>query len=493
MKQRAIAFITLVCLATVAQAQTVSIDSGRLRGAVQNGVAVFKGIPYALPPVGQWRWRPPQPLPHWGGVRDALEVGPRCMQKDSIASEDCLTLNIYTPAGTHAAPQLPVMFWVHGGGFSEGAGSEDLYDGTALAQQGVVVVTINYRLGRFGFFAHPALEREHPDEPQGNYALMDQIFALRWMQRNIAAFGGDPRNVTIFGESAGGGAVNLLMGAPDARGLFARAIVESGGGRGEPLGVSQTPAGLAAAQSRGVEFAQSLGLTDASAAALRAVPAQAILEAQDKPNGRGGPIVDGRIIVESVSDAFAKGHEAPVPMIVGSNSLELPADKPGTGFGRRMQFSEAARDAAIRVYGSVEAFELNAVSDIMFNEPARYLARLHARNGAPTYLYRFSVVSDAAQSEFSGAPHASERQYIFQTLSTLSWKTNERDTRLSRIMSSYWVSFARNGDPNGDGRALWPQYSADKGLLLDFSNTGPVATPIPFPERLDFISTRYPP
>lgn len=488
--------MTAAMASAAATPDLVTLDTGRLQGAIENDVAVFRGVPYAAPPVGALRWRPPQPVTPWTVTRTAYSVGPRCTQDDANSSEDCLTLNVFAPASGHAG-KLPVMFWIHGGGFTEGAGSEDLYDGHALARQGVVLVSINYRLGRFGFFAHPALTRDHPDEPHGNYALMDQIEALRWVQRNIAVFGGDPHEVTIFGESAGGGAVNLLMISPAAKGLFARAIVESGGGRGNPLKLSESNSiGLASAETAGIALEHSLGLKDATAATLRAVPAAAILAAQDRPGGRGGPMIDGRIVTESVLDAFAKGHEAQVPMIVGSNSLEFPDDHPngGQGDGARLTaFTPDARAAAVRVYGNDAAFELNAVSDIRFNEPARFLAHLHSKNGAPTWLYRFSVVSDSMQGELRGAPHASERQYVFQTLVTLSWKTNARDERLSKLMSRYWVNFAGGGDPNSADLTRWPRYSASEDLLLDFTNDGPVAKPVPYRERLDLISTRYSP
>src|SRR6202140_5049435 len=275
----------------------VKLPEGRLSGIVLGGVTAFRGIPYAAPPVGPLRWRPPRPAARWPGVRAARQVGAICPQADNGVgplpmSEDCLTLNVYAPSLRPPAP-LPVMFWIHGGGLVNGSGTAALYDGTELARQGVVVGTIKYRLGRLGFFAHPALSRERPTEPKANFGLMDQIAALQWVQRNIRAFGGDPGNVTIFGESAGGYAVNLLMISPAARGLFHRVICESGLGRGPKVYLNRRgPGGEPAAEEAGAAFTSALGVASNDPAALRALPLARILAAGEPPSGEM-VVIDG--------------------------------------------------------------------------------------------------------------------------------------------------------------------------------------------------------
>jgi para-nitrobenzyl esterase len=483
---------------TVTLGDVVRVDAGTLRGVVADGVASFKGVPYAAPPVGALRWRAPQPVAPWQGARAADKVGALCVQKYNAqdkgvgplpASEDCLTLNVWAPAGTRAGT-LPVMFWIHGGGYVNGSGTAKLYDGTELAKQGAVVVTINYRLGRFGFFAHPSLTRENADGGLlGNYALMDQIAALRWVQKNAAAFGGDPGNVTIFGESAGGSAVTHLMISPLARGLFHKAISESGLGRERATYLSLSgPNGMLSSEAEGKRFAESLGVSADDPAALRTIPAERILAAGDPDLFQGGfPMIDGKVITADVADAFAHGQEAKVPFVVGYNSAEFPWATPGTPFF----------DGAVRALGdrraSLEAaygadFATNIVSDLLFVEPARNLARLHARNGYPTYLYRFSVLSPTAPAMFKGAPHASERQYVFRTLGESDWPTNAADAAAAEAMSAYWVQFARGGNPNGGGRPDWPAFGGASERLLEFTNAGPVVGPVPLRERLDLIS-----
>jgi para-nitrobenzyl esterase len=467
----------------------VRIDSGRLQGVAADGVTSFKGVPYARPPVGDLRWRAPQRPEPWRDVRDASRYGALCMQKiapdngvgPGPASEDCLTLNVFAPAA-RAAARLPVMVWIHGGGFVNGSGTAALYDGSALARQGVVVVTINYRLGRFGFFAHPALTAEQRGQPLANYALMDQIAALRWVARNIAAFGGDPANVTIFGESAGGMAVNRLMMIRQARGLFERAVVESGLGREQ----GQT---LAEAEKDGAAFAAKLGAAGADAKALRAIPAQAILAAGDLDliNGEA-PILDGVLLTENPAQAFAAGHVARVPYLIGSNSLEFPPPFADTIRARLIRLSPAQEAAIVKAYGSRAAFDQHIVSDVLFGEPARALARDQARVGPPTWLYRFSVISaKAPKAVQGGAVHASDRQYVFKTLNASPWPTDARDAALAETISAYWVAFAKTGDPNGPGRPAWPHYGpADR--LINFTNDGPIAEKAPDAAVLDAIA-----
>ncbi len=482
-----------------ARAQTgpvVRIDSGGLAGVEDQGVVSFKGIPYAAPPVARLRWRPPQPVKPWKTVRAASAFGPICPQNYNAsdngvgplpASEDCLSLNVWTPALDGV--KRPVMVWIHGGGFVNGSSSAPLYDGEALARQGVVVVTLNYRLGWLGLFAHPALSAEQAGGPLGSYGLMDQIEALKWVQRNIAAFGGDAGNVTVFGESAGGMAVNKLMISPAARGLFQKAIVQSGLGReSNPRLKSTNREGFPSAEAQGEALAARLGYPKATAAQLRALPVEKILADGDPYRSSGwGPVIDGQILTADVDDAFQQGLEAPIPYLVGSNSLEYPPPDSANADRQwgQTRLPNSVRDTLAKAYGDEEAFRLNIVSDVLFTEPARLMASLHAAR-SPTFLYRFSMLSPSVRGQYRGAPHASERQYVFQTLEASSWPTGEDDRAVSELMSAYWVAFAKTGDPNGGGRLIWPLFEP-QGLLLDFTADGPVVGPAPDLTRLEAI------
>lgn len=468
----------------------VLTKSGALRGSLQDGIVSFKGIPYAAPPVGALRWRPPQPEKPWRGVREADRVGAICEQKYQPAdngvgplpiSEDCLTLNVFARADAKAEP---VMFWIHGGGFVNGSGTAALYDGTALARQGVVVVTINYRLGRFGFFAHPALTAEARGRPTGNFGIMDMIAALKWVRGNISRFGGDPHQVTIFGESAGGIAVNDLMVSPAARGLFARAIAESGLGR-EPA------PRLADAESAGVAFARSLGLDQPSARDLRNLSPEQILKAGDPDLMKGGgSMIDGQILTIAPAAGFKAGREADVPYIVGWNSLEfpVPAPDPGKPVPPILSLDAESLKRIAAAYPTLDSYKLNLLSDVLFVEPAYNLARLHAGHGRVTRVYQFSVVPKAARSLFKGAPHAFERQYVFETLHSSPVPTDGNDAAQAAAMSAYWVSFAKTGDPNGGGRPEWPLFSGSRPEIMDFTSEGPKPRPISRPAALAAIS-----
>jgi para-nitrobenzyl esterase len=469
----------------------VEIESGALGGVEKAGVLAFKGVPYAAAPVGALRWRPPQPALSWRGLRRAQYNGPISLQvhkpEDNGVgplpmSEDCLTLNVWTPAERGQAA-LPVMVWIHGGGYVNGSATAALYDGANLARDGVVVVGVNYRLGRLGFFAHPLLTADQPDELKGNYALMDQIAALEWVRRNIAAFGGDPGDVTIFGESAGGMSINRLMVSPLARGLFHKAISQSGAGR-------ETAAPLAKAEQQGQAFIESLNIVASSAEALRAIDAKTIIDAGDPDISSGwGPILDGKLLTQDVVAAFASGDQARVPYLAGSNALEfpIPAKAFDGAFKRMSNLSDETRAAVVAAYPSEEAFKDHAISDLIFTEPARHLAALHARSGQPTFLYRFSVLSEAVKDRLKGAVHAAERQYVFRTLNASPWPTDDMDERAMQVMSAYWLAFAKTGDPNGDGRTVWPAYTAKTDRLLDFTNGGPVARKTPDAAVLDLI------
>jgi para-nitrobenzyl esterase len=471
-------------------ANVIRIDSGGLLGVAADGVTSFKGIPYAAPPVGELRWRPPAPPAPWAGVRAATAYGAICMQKIVVdngrgagpASEDCLTLNVFTPHVGPAGAALPVMVWIHGGGLVNGSGTAALYDGSALARQGVVVVTINYRLGRFGFFAHPALTAEQRGAALANYGLLDQVAALKWVRRNIARFGGDPRNVTIFGESAGGVSVNRLMMIRQARGLFQKAIVESGAG-GEK---GQT---LAQAEQDGAAYAAKLGVTGPDPAKLRGIPADAMVAAGDLDLIKGeAPILDGVLLTENPAAAFATGRVARVPYLIGSNSLEFPGAYASPFLDRLIRLTPDARAKAVAAYGSDARIRDHIVSDAIFGEPARTLARDQVGHGSPAWLYRFSVVSEKAPKAVQGgAVHASDRQYVFDNLGASTWPTDRRDAAVAKTIGAYWVAFARTGNPNGPGRPAWPRYGPGDELM-NFTNDGPVAERTPDAAALDLIT-----
>jgi len=480
----------------------VELEQGAVRGVASADVLVFRGLPYATPPVGNLRWRPPAPPPTWDGLRDASEYGAICIQPPANGdpgvgplpmSEDCLTLNVWVPVERDGP--LPVMVWIHGGGYNNGSGTAALYDGSALARRGVVVVTINYRLGRLGFFDHPALAAERPaGEPAGNYGIMDQIAALEWVRDNIAAFGGDPGNVTIFGESAGGVAVTQLMIAPAARGLFHKAVVQSGLGRQRSAELALDRPGRPSAQSLGVAFARGARLpVDADAAQLRALPAESLLSPMPAFYS-DNVIVDGIILTEDVVEAFSAGRQAPVPLMLGTNSAEFwwirPTD--AGAYGRTDDaMTEAEHDTLLAAYGGPEGYDAHVVSDLVFNEPARYLTRLHAAAGYPTFLYRFDVVPDSNPEPSGGATHASERPYVFDTLDTVGRPLGRRDQDAADAMAGYWTAFAGLGRPEVPGRPAWPDLRSRPDMLLEFTNSGPFARPIPHAERLDLIEAFY--
>ena len=404
--QRLAAIVAAMAVAAPAMADTVHVGQGDLTGVTAGKVESFKGIPFAAPPVGAARWRAPGAAPTWKEAKAANAFGPVCMQSLRLGvpipmSEDCLTLNVWRPAGAGPGAKLPVMVWIYGGAFIFGSGSTPFYDGTHFAEDGVVLVTFNYRVGRFGFFAHPALDGG--GGPVANYGLMDQIAALKWVKSNIAAFGGDPRNVTVFGESAGAISVNLLMGSPAAHGLFDKAIAESGFGRIHPKS-------LKTAEGVGQTFAEAHGVKGddaAAAAALRALPADALNAAfsgLSDPN-IAGPVIDGRIVTQGVAEAFAKGEEAHVPYLEGGNSYEASlfphvADTPDPVIAR-------AGDPAkvVALYGGKPGPEVarELMTDTLITEPDRNLAREMAKQGKTAFVYNFSYFPAAGRATSFGA------------------------------------------------------------------------------------------
>ena len=488
------------------------VAQGTAQGVVQGDVLSFKGLPFAASPTGALRWRAPQSAPAWKGVRQANAYGADCMQKPFpgdaaplgvTPAEDCLYLNVWRPAQASSA-KLPVMVWIYGGGFVNGGASPAVYDGSQFAKQGVVLVSFNYRLGRFGFFAHPALTREAGAEPIGNYGTMDQIAALKWVKANIAGFGGDPNNVTIFGESAGGSSVLTLMTSPAARGLFHKAIVQSGGGRGGLMPmrkISDDQPGLPSAESLGVAFAQSVGVegSDAAAlAALRALPAEAVVAGLNMASMRtptyvGGPLLDGRIIVAAPDAVIRAGGQAKVPLMIGATSADIgfstaaSKDALFQGFGASAERARAVYDPGGEV--SLGAVKTKVGADQTMVEPARYVAELVSNQGVPVYAYRFSYVAESLRKALPGAPHATELPFVFDTAEArYGAKLTAADKAAAQAANAYWAAFAKSAEPRAPGGPDWPRYDAKTDLILDFTNDGPKAGPDPWKDRLDLVA-----
>ena len=469
-------------------AAPVTTASGRITGKDLGDVQSWLGIPYAAPPVGDLRWKAPRPPASWEGVRAMDRYGSICMQPPRLAvgqptamSEDCLTLNVWAPK---RASKAPVMFWIHGGAFVEGSGALAVYAGTSLARQGVVVVTINYRLGDFGFFAYPELSRESAPEPAANFGLMDQIAALRWVHKNIAAFGGDPGNVTIFGESAGAMSVNVLMMSPPARGLFQRAIAESGGGRVRILNVADL-------ERSGVRKGQQWGAADLKA--LRGLSADTIQKGQGPLSlAAYGPVADGKYVPAAPGTAFSEGKQAAVPFLLGANSFEASLMSLfGIGndeiLGRAVSRSDRVRE----LYGDdPQKAAQDLFTDALFLGPARHLATQMEKVHQPAYLYFFSYVAERRRSQARGAAHGSEIPFVFdQFPRAIAFLATPEDRRMADTMSAMWVQFARTGNPNRPGLPEWPAYTVAGDRLLEFGTS--IAVRQHFrAERLDLLDLR---
>jgi len=517
-------------VASAASAETsrpeVAVTGGVVQGTSSNGIDVFKGIPFAAPPVGALRWRAPQPVMPWTGVYDASHDRPDCMQArfpSEIAplspaaglSEDCLYINVWRQAG---AKKLPVMVWIHGGGFVNGGISPKAFDGRYFAAKGVVLVSLNYRLGRFGFFAFPTLSKENPGEPKGNYGYMDQIAALKWVKANIAAFGGDPDNVTIFGESAGGGSVHTMLTSPQAQGLFHKAIIQSGGGRAPLMDnrqVSRDLPGLPSLENVGVAFAKSAGIENGDAtalAALRALPADKVAGALNmlnmEPETYGGPSIDGTIVVASPQESYVAARQAKVPLMIGANNADLGRPAAKTLEEALAPFDSSVREQVLKAYdpdntGNVRLIEARMASDLMMVEPARFTARAIAAQGVPVFEYRFSYVAPAVAAAQEngpraklivnkGAQHATDVPYAFDTIvDVLGDKAVQNDAIMAYTLSSYWANFAKTGNPNGAGLPNWPAYDDKADVLMNFTaKNGATAMPDPWKVRLDLTETR---
>lgn len=468
--------------AVAATGPVVQSPAGAVRGVSTDGVDSFKNLPFAGPPTGQNRWKPPTPAPTWSGVRDATEFGPACIQPPSMPgsiysedlkafSEDCLSLNIWKPA---EAAKAPVMVWIHGGSLVSGGARSGLYDGAALAKRGVMVVSINYRLGVLGYLAHPDLSAESPDGVSGNYGLLDQIAALEWVQRNIAAFGGDPANVTIAGESAGGLSVMYLMAAPRARGLFHKAILQS-------AYMISTPS-LKEARF-GETPAEVTGETMASRIGARGVVRLRAMEATDltwKAVLAGYPpfgVIDGKVLPKQLVDVFDAGEQAPVPVLVGFNSGEIrtlrflapkpPASPEAYETAIRQLYGPHA-DAFLRLYPSSDMQEsiLAYVRDSIYGWTAERLAAKQTAAGQPAFLYLFDHGYPAADSAGLHAFHAAEIPYVFGLSDRFppAWPrmpASAEEAAFGDSLAGHWASFIRSGDPGGG----WNPYGTDRGYM----------------------------
>ncbi len=511
---------------------TVQTPAGAVEGVAQTSPGgpahAFLGIPYAAPPVGDLRWKPPMPAPAWKGVRPATSFGPRCEQlalyddmyfRDPGVSEDCLTLNIWTPASVKPGDRLPVMFWIYGGGFVTGSTSEWRQDGAHLSTKGVIVVSFNYRMGIFGFFTHPELAAESPQHAAGNYGLLDAVAALKWVQANISAFGGDPANVTIFGESAGSFAVSALMASPLGHGLFAHAIGESGGALGGPT-LRFEPA--AAREEKDAEFARTVLQAD-SLAALRALPADQLLASTAKPGGHFGPDVDGLFLPESPAAIFAAHKQNDVPMMAGWNH-----DEGGNGKAATVVTPTGGSSAAPAADAPSDLVRLHEVAEKDFGAraaeflaafpattDAEALTRLQqyatdkfiafgtwkwmeaqtATGSAPVYRYRFDLVPppDPARPTRYGVFHSDDIEYVFGVLDSrkgIAWRPE--DYAMSEQMMTYWTNFARTGNPNGAGKSSlpnWPVYAPASGSKVMYLNQPSIAEKDPLRDQFLFLQS----
>jgi para-nitrobenzyl esterase len=479
-------------------ADQVRTASGVVEGAssADGKIHIFKGIPFAAPPVGPLRWKEPQPVASWDGVRKATEFGARCMQgriyndmifRDPGPSEDCLYLNVWTPAAS-ADAKLPVMVWIFGGGFQAGATSEPRQDGEKLAHKGVVIVSMNYRLGIFGFFSHPELTKESPHHASGNYGLLDQAAALDWVHKNIAVFGGDPGNVTIFGESAGSFSVSAQMASPVSKHLFQRAIGESGAFFGRTLSAKS----LSQSEKSDAQFADSIGAK--SLEALRAMPAQQLLDAalKEKNTVRFAPNIDGYFLPASPSEIYAKGEQAHVPLLAGWNHDEgsyqqFFGKEPVTKENYVAKINKEFGDKAPEVLKLFPAkTDQQAMESAGLLSTANFIAfgtwkwiEEQQKSGAPVFRYEFDqappLAADANPQAKPLAYHSAEIEYVFGMLDSKHLPWRPEDYKLSEQMGSYWTNFAKTGNPNGAGLAKWPQYSPKGGRQVMHLSATPQA------------------
>ncbi len=496
------ALILLAALVHAAKPDpTVQVTTGSLRGnSLSEGGAVFRGIPFAQAPVGELRWKPPVPVNAWGGVRDAMDFGPPCAQNAGghileNSGEDCLFLNVWTSEWPPRTSK-PVMFWIHGGGNYAGTASTASFDGSSLARRGVVVVTSNYRLTIFGFFAHSDLTGESPHHASGNYGLMDQIAALKWLRENIRQFGGDPTNVTVFGQSAGAVDANALMTSPLARGLFRRVIAESGTVTRNPdaatlamtaLGSVMTVKNGPPTYSDAPELVEAekngQALIGESIQAARAMSAADLLKAVAGPQRSIGPangvIVDGWVLPRAPVEIFAKKEQQPIPLMIGSNSRErTPPDTTADEIDRAMKAMYGPlASRALALYPLAAPFDplyggraAQWVVDTMYRCPVVAEALWHVAAGNPTYEYQFDHTPPGREG--LGAVHGAEIPYVF---GRAVGQQRPAEREISDALQRYWTNFAKTGDPNGTALPQWPRFDASRRSYIEFTDNGPVA------------------
>lgn len=498
----AVAALAAVAPAFAQSAPVVAAPSGAVSGTDEGDIRVFKGIPYAVPPVGAMRWRPPAPMQPWKTVRAATTFGPACVQPQTKTpvsvyspatpmpvSEDCLTLNIWAPK---TAKNAPVFVWIHGGALVGGSSREPMYDGRKLAERGVIVVSINYRLGVLGYLAHPKLTAESPQRVSGNYGLLDQIAALGWIRYNIAAFGGDRNNVTIAGESAGGLSVMYLMESPLARGLFHKAIAQSAYMISMPE-LKKSAFGMPSAEAAGQMLGSGLQAPDL--AALRGMDAQAITDAAAKLGWSPWGVVDGMVLPGQMTATFDAGKQAPVPLLAGFNQGEIrslmilapkpPATADAYDKAIRDRYGDLA-DAFLKLYPAADYKEsiLAATRDALYGWTAERLARKQRAIGQPAYLYMFDHGYPAMDAAGLHAFHASELPYVFGTIDTTPplWPkipATAQERALSDAMLDYWASFARTGKPLAANGPAWPAYGTDASYMRFAETPQPGTAPMP--------------
>lgn len=484
----------------------VRVEGGMLQGTSEDGLRVYRGIPFAAPPVGDLRWRAPRPAANWEGVKPADKFGPRCYQGGRGApgvetSEDCLYLNVWSPAKS-ARDHVPVLVWIYGGGFNAGATSEPNYSGEKLAKKGVVLVSIAYRVGQMGFFVHPALSAENRHHASGNYGLLDMIAGLQWVQRNIAAFGGDPHRVTIFGESAGGIAVSMLCASPLAKGLFQSAISESGGSFGPPRPATlpgENLKRLPDAERSGEAYAKGAGA--ASIADLRKIAADK-LPAGGRGQGMAWPIIDGWVIPDDQYKLYEKKRYNDTPILVGYNSDEgqsfspprTPEDYIAAVKARYGPFAERLIAAYPPGSGSVAKSARDLTRDAMFGWHTWAWARLQAKTGkSKVYFYCFDQHPDypaGSPRDGYGSGHGAEVRYVFGHVDPANAQTTKTDLAISEAMATYWTNFAKRGDPNGEGVPAWPAFSDAAPTLMYFAQT-PHTGPVPSADALRVLDQYF--
>lgn len=476
-------------------------DTGKLRGVMADGVVSFKGVPFAASTGGENRWRPPRPATAWDGVRAADTYASFCPQFDSETlwfeltdmSEDCLALNVWTP-NLEPGAGLPVMVWIHGGGYVNGSGNVPRLNSPALARDGVVLVTLNYRLTLFGFFAHPTMSAQQADEPLANYGLMDIVAALEWVQRNIDKFGGDPGNVTIFGESAGGALINYLMVMPPATGLFHRAISQSASVGLAPDAKIRDRSGFQVpGEKLGKNFVKRAGFKDSEdpIADLRALSMDELL-ALLTPRDRFTPVIDGDWIPDHVGIRFAEGKQHDVPYMTGGVSWEASLGRQiGGPFSPKFMAKLVPDDAKARLYPDLqgEAMEDAVFGDLIIHAQARYLGDMMATVASPAYEYYFSYVAAERRDTQPGVAHADEIAFVMQTLDADLEGPSDRDREISELASAYWVQFAKTGDPNRDGLPKWPAYAEASPSVLEIGDEVSLHTDH-LPERMTYHKGR---